>query len=814
MKTNQVNRPSSPPAEFNLRDFFHKAWEHKFWYILSLAVFGAIALLYIKWAPPRYEVDASILVDAKGTGRTFGESQFVDGGVHLIETEKNLYNEMNILKSVNLVRQTVEDLHFQVSYFAKDRFRTREHYKDYPVTVRVQPTGRQLVNTPLQIEILSEETYRIIVDEKEHYILERTTQGNVIPIKQNILLLSEHRFGEIAQTDYYNVIIERNPNSLHDETFEEKELFIVVHPWDDLVRSYQQRTEVNQVDLQASILHLSIKGEVLQKEIDFLNQLNKNYIESKLEERNEIASNKIRFIENQLASITDSLNRAERSLELFRKNSSTVDLTQTGANALSKYEELQSSQAQAQMNLNYYNSLLDYIKDSSGINQIVAPSVVGIDDVLLNENLLELKRLNSDLARAQFLGGPKSYDGQVIEKQIELTTQNLQENVRNLVASTQLSIRNYANRIAALETTISSLPTQEKKLISYERSTKLYENLYNYLSQELAKTGIALAEELPDITVLNEARMVGTGPVAPQKKMIMLLAMMLGLVVPSIFVSMRSLPDQTISGHEMIEAHSSVPLLAQIASDPTIKKKDSITAEHWQTKESIRDLHANVKFFLPNYWKKVIAVTSSVPGEGKTFTAANLAMTMASAGNKVLLIDADFRNPSLSRHLGVNPNSNFSTYLNGWTDHSEDIIRTHHRYRKLDYITTSAASINPHRYLQNPKFEFLIINLKDEYDHIIIDCPAVGLVSDYLLLFHLADIHLFVTKYKSTKLSQLEELEKFKEKGDVKNLFLVLNGVPGKKLKHGYFSYDASIEQNDPTNRKMVDPALREIHKS
>ncbi|MBK8505600.1 MAG: CpsD/CapB family tyrosine-protein kinase [Saprospiraceae bacterium] len=217
--------------------------------------------------------------------------------------------------------------------------------------------------------------------------------------------------------------------------------------------------------------------------------------------------------------------------------------------------------------------------------------------------------------------------------------------------------------------------------------------------------------------------------------------------------------------------------------------------DHWQTKESIRDLHANIKFFLPNYWKKVIAVTSSVPGEGKSFVAANLAMTMASAGNSVLLIDADFRNPTLSRHLGVNPNKNFSTYLNGWIDGTDDIIKTHEKYRKLDFITTTAASTNPHRYLQNPKFEFMIIGLKDEYDHIIIDCPAVGLVSDYLLLFHLADIHLFVMKQKFSKKSHLEEIAKFKEKGNVENLYLVLNGVPGKKLKHGYFAYDASIDQ-------------------
>jgi tyrosine-protein kinase Etk/Wzc len=161
--------------------------------------------------------------------------------------------------------------------------------------------------------------------------------------------------------------------------------------------------------------------------------------------------------------------------------------------------------------------------------------------------------------------------------------------------------------------------------------------------------------------------------------------------------------------------------------------------------------------------------------------------------------------------LGVNPSKNLSTYLNGWIDSTEMIIQTHQKYKKLDFITTTAASTNPHRYLQNPKFEFMIIGLKDEYDHIIIDCPAVGLVSDYLLLFHLADIHLFVLRHKFSKKSYLDEIEKFKEKGHVENLYLVFNGVPGKKLKHGYFTYDSSTETEVKPPNGLINGTVNKI---
>lgn len=794
MKTNQVDRQK--PSEINLRDFLTRVWRYKFLYLLSIIFFTALGIAYIKWVPPIYEVDTSLLIDTKSNTRAMGESQLVDGSVRLIETEKNLFNEMNILQSVDLIKSTLEDLNYQVSYHTRKNIIHREHYKEFPFTVELVSGANQLLNTPVFLTITTNDSYKISVDAPEYQVFNAISGKNEMH-RQELLFSKHHQFEQAAETDLYSIIVHRNKD-VPISDFAGEELYFLVHDIDDLVRSYQNKLTVTQTEVQASIINLTTEGEVVQKEVAFLNQLTKNYINDKLQERNNIANSKINFIEQQLANISDSLHRAERSLERFKQTADAVNLTQTGANALSEYQDLESRSSQSEMNLNYYKSLLKYVQDTTGEGQVVAPSVVGIDDALLSENLLELKRLNSDLSRIQFLQGEKSPDAEVVKHQIQNTKTSLEENLRSLISSTSLAMNNLERRKAQIEQTIDMLPTREKNLINYQRKTKLFDNLYTYLSQELAKTNIAQAEDLSDIRVINQARMVGDDAKVPQKELILALAFLLALIVPSVFVYGRGETDGSIDGIEMVEEISSIPVLAQIATDPTLKKKDTILSDHWQTKESIRDLHANIKFFLPNYWKKVIAVTSNVPGEGKSFVASNLAMTMASAGNSVLLIDADFRNPTTSRHLGVNPNKNLSTYLNGWIDSTDEIIQTHEKYRKLDYITTTAASTNPHRYIQNPRFEYMLIGLKDEYDHIIIDCPAVGLVSDYLLLFHLADIHLFVMKQKFTKKSHLEEIEKFKAKGNVENLYLVLNGVPGKKLKHGYFTYDSSIEQGGP----------------
>ncbi|MCB0688813.1 MAG: hypothetical protein KDC53_19885, partial [Saprospiraceae bacterium] len=482
MSTNQVDRQKTP--ELNLREFLKRVWKYKFLYLLSIVFFVALGIVYIKWVPPVYEVDTSLLIDTKSNSRTLGESQYVDGSVRLFETEKNLYNEMNILQSVELIRNTLEDLHYEVSYHTRKSIVYREHYDDFPFKVEVIDKANQLVNTPIFIAVTSNDHYKISVDEKE-YQVRNGISGKIETYDQPLLFSKEHAFGETAVTDLYSVIVHRDTD-VPLSNFDGSEMYFEIHDMEDLVRSYQNSLTVSQADVQASIINIVSDGELVNKQVAFLDQLTKNYINEKLDERNQIADNKINFIQQQLSNISDSLRHAERSLERFKKDADAVNLTQTGANALSEYQDLETKVGQAEMNMDYYKSLLKYVQDTTSENQIVAPSFVGIEDALLNENLLDLKRLNSELSRIQFLQGSKSPDADVVVHQIQQTRESLEENLRNLIASTNLSIKNLDLRKNQIEKTIDMLPTREKNLINYQRKPRLFENLYNNLSQELA----------------------------------------------------------------------------------------------------------------------------------------------------------------------------------------------------------------------------------------------------------------------------------------------------------------------------------------
>ncbi|MDH3651006.1 MAG: polysaccharide biosynthesis tyrosine autokinase, partial [Saprospiraceae bacterium] len=629
--------------------------------------------------------------------------------------------------------------------------------------------------------------------------------GTKVEYEEPFLHSAVFTFGESIEHQYFNFTVYPGNQPLFDSQYKEQVLEFEMHHIPDVASRYQELLEVQQVDIQASILNLSSKGEVVQKEVDFQSSLLENYIDAKLSERDAIASSKETFIKEQLISISDSLARAERSLQLFRQSANAVDLTHTASRTLDQIQDLQSTQAQSELNIKYYNSLLQYLSDSNGVDKIIAPSVVGIDDPLLNETLLELKRLRGEQTRMQYLKGAKSYDMEILRQQIDNATKSLRENISNLVASSTLALNSLNGRIATLERTINQLPRSEKELVNFQRRSSLYENLYNYLSQELAKTGIARAEDVPDTRVIDAARMVGDGPVAPQKKLILALGFLTGIFLPLCYVSFIPARDDSFDSVEELETMTDIPLLASIVRDTS--KTDLMTVENpnWQAKESFRDLSANIQFLVNAKQKNVIGVTSTIPGEGKTFCAAHLALNMASAGHRVLLIDTDFRNPSLSRQLGKKKGLGFSNYLRGWITNPREVIQTHSKYRSLDYITTSRATRNPHNLLSSPKFEYLIIELRDEYDFILFDCPAVGLVSDYLIISKYIDVHLFVMRHRVSKYSFLSEIEKLKAKGKIENLFIVFNDVPPQRFKYGYFSYDEEEAQ------KTAKKALRKV---
>lgn len=782
-------------TEITLNSFFRKVLRNKYLFLASLLACLGIAYLYIKSAMPLYKATTTFLIDASGKSRSLGESQYMEGGVGLIETEKNIFNEIGILKSYGLVRDALADLDFGVSYYSKKILKKREYYGYFPFRVVVVDSEAQVLNEPFYVTILSDETFRLEFESNDFYVATPTGDNQRL-VESSFYYSKEHTFGQDISHRNFHFKIVKPDYEVAAEDFEGEKLFFKLHSLGGLTKSYLENMKVEQTDVQSSILRVETKGPVLEKEIKFLRKLSEKYIDGKFKERNDIAASKENFIRKQLQSVADSLALAEIRLESFKRGAQAVNLQQTATNTLDKLQTLETDRGQIELNLKYYNSLLNYISSDSSLHKIIAPSVVGINDPLLNENLLELKRLNTEKTRLNFYKGSKSFDLELIDQQISATTRSLRENVKNLIASSQMALNSNDQRISTLEQTISQLPGSEKQLITYERKSTLYGNLYNYLSQELAKAGIARADNLTDVRVLDEAQLVGKGPYAPQKELIMLLGLILGLALPMGWVAFFTTGSKTVSDKQMLESRMDMPVLGSIAHFSGKRSFLSNALSNWHVVESFRDVSASLQLMIANPKQNVIGMTSIVPGEGKTFCSMNLAFSLASGAHRTLLIDADLRKPSL---LDGNENANItglSHYLKGEVHDIDEIIRPHPELQFLHYIPTQVDESNPPRMLSSERMHDLMAEAKTRYDYVIVDAPAVGIVSDYLLIAKHIDHHIFIVRRNYTKIAHLADINSLRKKGKMDRAYFIFNDVSSGHLKYGYGKYKYGYGKN------------------
>ena len=791
--------------EVNLKLILQKVYQNKLFLIASVVSCSLLAFVYIKHSTPLYEISTSILIDTKGSNRALGDSQYVDGGVSLIEMEKNLYNEIGILKSFSLMVQTVQDLDFDVSYYAGNWFKKKEYYDYYPFKVTLTSNKSQLYGIPFEVKILSNEKYRLSVKGSDFRVSDPKT-GSFHSVDKAFNFSKEFSFGEEVIHNYFNFVLNRPEYEVNADDFNEDELSFNINDANGLANSYMSKIEVANIDLQASIFKIVSQGPIINREIDFLKKLTENYVQNKFISRNKIASSKRAFIQNQLQVISDSLSKVEAKLELYKKNKSALNLGATARNALRQTSNLQVDMAKVQLEMNYYKSLIQSVESNRNSVDFEIPTAVGIEDPLINSNIIELKQLYDVRARKKYFVTSNNEEMRILNGQIKASTDLLLNNLKNAVKSSEYQLQRISSQLSNYDGLINSLPTRENELLTIERQSTLYENLFKYLSQELAKAGIARAESTSDTRVLDEARLIGYGPVSPNKKLIMAFGFLVGAFIPLAWIVLFSTQD-TIENVNQIMTHSEIPVIASIAHHDSKSKISDSDLSLWKVKESFRDLYAKLRIINPkkkpflddiifppdklsnpqfNPTACVLGFTSIMPEEGKTFCAINLGITLAEAGKKTLIIDVDLRNPSIVTEQNKINGKGLANYLQGNIGLLDDIIYPHEKLNNLQFIPTTILDGNIQGLLSGAKMNSVILDLKDRYDYIILDTPAVGLVSDFLLFSDVIDINLFVVRRKIAKFSFLKDFDKLVLRDKNKKSYLIFNDAMAKDYKYGY----------------------------
>ncbi len=774
--------PSSDTID--LRAIFGKIRSKWWWFLITVPLAMAVAVAYVKTTPKKFDVGAVMLLgNKKRTG--FNEnSEFIKGTSYL-SNSVDLEDNLAVLTSNKIMTSTLQRLDFGLTYFTTKYFLKQEQYAYPPFFVKLDSMAVQVIDIPIEVEVdRNARTYRVRAKGKNVRLYNVKTQ-EVLPE-----LIEEYEVDQVVPMDsmFVGNRLSFRIRFPEDRVYDKNTKYhFEINSLTDLVRVYRAMTMAMPLSDESNVVSLSIQMEVVEKGQAFLNKLMETYIDYELDKQQQKGRKTIDFIDKQIGTVSDSLQKVESSMEQFRGVSGGMISTASTQDALfQERSRLEDERSNILKRRNYCSSVLSKIRSSSDLRNVPAPSSSGIDDPVLNNLVIEITRLSADLAAQNLSTGSRSNPTVIaMERKLNNLKASLAQTAESLVEQADISLSEVNRRLGRTNFQYNQLPENERQLVNIERKFKLSDNLYNYLMEKRAEAGIAIASDQVDKSVVDTARMLGFKHVSPSKSKILGLAFFLGLILPVGFIFLRDLVRDRIDNVEELKRLSRLPVLAVIPSSK--RKRISPDEPKSLLAESFRTARVNLQYLNANSARQVIGFTSSSSGEGKTFCAVNLATVMAQAGKRTLLIDADMRRPNVARMLELPEGQGLSTWLIG--EASLDPLITRTDVLGLDVITAGPIPPNPLDLAESTRMAELINTVRGRYDQVIIDASPLGLVSEYVLLMQLVDVTLYVVREGKTGRSALRMINEMVDQKKVANVDLVLNDVRSRNGDgYGYYT--------------------------
>ena len=756
------------------------------WFVLSLIICLSVAAIKLRYTTPMYQSYAKLLIkDDNNGGRRGGRSNIANSStLGIMTNSEGIDNEMEILKSTALATEAVKQLKLYTVYTLEGRIKDHLLYKNQPVNVDLDASHIETLKRPISLVIDKDENGKLHVTGTYTYVPED-------PDKPSKTYAINRTFDVLPARIITSVgIITFTANTLSPMPDDRNEL-VTIYPPKMIAGKYSGALTVNQLSKSTSIANLTLTDEMPQRANDYLKQLVFSYNMQANEDKNEIAMRTEQFINSRLEKINTELGATEGSLEATKRQYKIVNPEATGALGFTNTDQFTQKLADMDMQIELLRSLQQYMNEPSNKYQTL-PSNVGLNDAAASTLINDYNKIVMERNRLLRSANENSPTITPLTAQLDDLSSSIRRAMTQVQRNAQIQRNSILQEYNRYSSMIYSSPEQERVLNQIGRQQEVKSGLYLMLLQKREENSISLAATADKGKLIDDP--VSFGQISPKKSIILLIALVIGLAIPSIVLFLINFFRYKIEGHEDVARLTTLPIIGDVAiASETAKTKADIVVHENQNnvmEEVFRSIRSNIQFMLKED-QKVIMFTSTTSGEGKTFTAANLAVSFALLGKKVLVMGLDIRKPRLTNLFELkDKNIGITNLLVHDNPTREDIcayILISGVNRNLDIMPAGPIPPIPAELVSRESLDNIFATLRKEYDYIIVDTAPVGLVTDTLMIARVADLTVYMCRADYTPKSSFEFINSLSAQKKLPQVSIVINGIDMSKKKYGYY---------------------------
>lgn len=735
------------------------------WMLLCALLTVSAAAAYLYFSQPIYKVNASVLIKDQEKKLSGSSEMAMLQNIGLVGGASSVDNELQIIKSYTLMNEVVRELQLNVSYYK------HEGFKDIPVYGSNVPFSISAVKLNEDTLKAGAVSYKAVFTGNNNYVLEDENHHKFKGRSNDTLLLPA---GKIVLTS--NLVQDAKDNTEY--------IFRITNS-DQVTTGYMKNLTAEIPNKQVSIINLSLESGLPLKGQDVLNKLIQLYMKANVDDNNRIADSTVAFIDVRLLTIGEELAGIEKDIQVFKQRNELADISEQARVLIGNTGEYAKNLAQQEVQLSVIESLEAHLKASADNPRIVPASLMlenaSLTALTSQYNSLLMERQRLMLSSTDDNPRVKNLDAQLINLRGDLVN-----NLASIRSSMQVVVNELRRKSGNMESQIRAVPAQEREFLDYSRQQAIKQELYLFLLQKREEAAISKSSTIANARVIDSAK-ADSWPFKPKKMLILAAGALLGILIPFGFVYGKEILNTRIANKEDIEKGTQVPIIAEIGHNEGGNGGIVVTrASRSPVSEQFRMLRTNLQYLFTKADDKVVMLTSSMPGEGKSFVSSNLAAILALSGKKVALLELDLRKPRISAAMDIKGNPGFSAYAIGQVS-LEDILVPVKAYPGLWVMPSGPIPPNPAELLLLDRTKEMFADLREAFDYIIVDTTP-NLVTDAQLLSRYADATLYLVRVGITFKDQLKLPDSLSKEKRMPKVNLVINDVNYKKYG-GYYGY-------------------------